>query len=67
MYTMAYLIGHESEIISLQGSEGDGVVRSHLGLCVFGKDGNGLRKHRVLQSQKIHLDLRLYLCAVRTV
>lgn len=66
MWIVAYLIGHEIDVVSLQSCEGDGVVSSHLWLREFGEDGNGLGKHRVLQSQKVHLDLGLYLCAVWT-
>lgn len=45
---MVYLIVEETDVVSLQSSEGDGTVSSHLWLCIFGKDGNGIRKHGVL-------------------
>ena len=59
-----YLFGDEGDIISLQGSDGDGAVGSCLRLGVFGQQWDGLWQQGVLQAQEVHLDLGLLLGAV---
>lgn len=44
MQTAVYLVSDETDVISLQGAKGDGVVNSDLRFCVFGKDRNGLEE-----------------------
>lgn len=60
----SYLIGQEGDLVSLEGSDGDGAEGSDLRLGVLGQQWDGLGQQGVLQAQQVHLDLGFLLGAV---